>query len=122
MLFCISLAFIHPLSCLYIAIKALRNTITVHWIGLATAARLLFVTSFYSGLAVYSVATGLRLWRRSPGAVQFAKNYLVIATISVLGLQSIFYLQGMQAELTKIFFRRSYTFSSGTRIYSRRAE
>jgi hypothetical protein len=106
LLFCVALTAPHPFSCLYVAIEALRNAITVHRIALFTVARLLFVTTFYSGLAVYSIATGLRLWRRRPGAVQFAKNYLLIATISVLGLQSIFYLQGLQVELPKIFFRR----------------
>lgn len=66
---CVALTLLHPVSCLGVASKAARNSVTTHWITLTTLFRLLFVTSFYVGLALYSFTAGLKLWRRVPGAV-----------------------------------------------------
>jgi hypothetical protein len=103
---CVALTLLHPISCLDIASKAARNSVTTHSITLTTLFRLLFVTSFYVGLALYSFTAGLKLFRRVPGAVRFTKNYLVISTISVLTLQSILYGLGLHIELGLVFVGR----------------
>jgi hypothetical protein len=103
--FCLTLTLFGPYTNLRIASKALIN-LAEHPIGLPTKFRLASVAVVYTGLSVFSVLAGYRLWREEPSAPEFAKNYLIISTICLITLHSILYSLGIHVGLSTIVIDR----------------
>ena len=109
MFFCVSLILFGPLAHALIVIRAFTNMASLH-LRTPTLFRLASVGTIHLGLAIFSVIAGVLLWLEKPRAVDVAKAYLVVAAVSIVGLQVALRIAGMEFDLLRIIFMRlAYT-------------
>jgi Protein of unknown function (DUF2569) len=78
---CLALVIVYPASELYAVIIRVGPKLMASHNAKSSALLATYIVIFTS-LAMFSVSAGLRLWRVRPGAVEFAKKYLLAYLIS----------------------------------------
>ncbi|HZQ68951.1 MAG TPA: DUF2569 family protein [Terriglobales bacterium] len=104
--FCISLLLVGPVQQGRIAILAFKNLAISRYTHFPTLIRLASVGVIYSGLSIFSVIAGLRLWCEDVRGPSLAKSYLLVSTVIAIALNSILAIAGVHIDVFRIVLGR----------------